>query len=59
MNLLLLEGPAHFAGQFVKKLSNGSIPGDIERNLKPLRSVVEYAASRPSEVQVTFFVRIK
>jgi hypothetical protein len=30
----------------------------VKRNLGPLRSAVEYAPSRPSEVEVTFFVRI-
>ena len=29
------------------------------RNLKPLRSAVEYAVSRSHEFQVTFFLRIK
>jgi hypothetical protein len=27
-------------------------------DLKPLRSAVEYAMTRPSEVQITFFVRV-
>jgi hypothetical protein len=42
-----------------QRLSDEPIPAEVKRNLKPLRSVVEYAATRPSEVQVTFFVRIK
>jgi hypothetical protein len=42
----------------VQKLSGAPIPRSVKRNLGPLRSAVEYAASRPSEVQVTFFVRI-
>jgi hypothetical protein len=42
----------------VQKLSGAPIPNSVKRNLGPLRSAVEYAASRPSEVQVTFFVRI-
>jgi hypothetical protein len=42
----------------VQRLSNEPIPAEVKRNLKPLRSAVEYAATRPSEVQVTLFVRI-
>ena len=42
----------------VEQLSGAPIPAAVKRNLKPLRSAVEYAASRPSEVQLTFFVRI-
>ena len=42
-----------------ERLSQQNIPNVVKRNLKPLRSAVEYAATRPSEVQVTFFVRIK
>jgi hypothetical protein len=41
-----------------ERLSQENIPSVVKRNLKPLRSAVEYAATRPSEVQVTFFVRI-
>ena len=41
-----------------EKLAGAPIPAAVKRNLGPLRSAVEYAASRPSEVQVTFFVRI-
>jgi hypothetical protein len=37
----------------------GQIPPDVERNLKPLRSAVEYAVSRSHEFQVSFFLRIK
>jgi len=29
------------------------------RNVKPLRSAVTYAATRPSDLQITFFLRIK
>ncbi len=43
----------------VQKLANAPIPADVARNLKPLRSAVEYALTRPSEVQVTFFLQIK
>jgi hypothetical protein len=42
----------------VQRLSNAPVPSGVERNLGPLRSAVAYAASRPSEVQVTFFVRV-
>jgi hypothetical protein len=42
----------------VEKLSGAPIPNAIKKNLKPLRSAVEYAASRPSEIQLTLFVRI-
>ena len=42
----------------VEELSGAPIPDAIKKNVKPLRSAVEYAASRPSEIQLTFFVRI-
>jgi hypothetical protein len=42
----------------VKQLSGAPIPDAVKKNIKPLRSAVEYAASRPSEVQLTFFVRV-
>ena len=35
------------------------IPAEISRNLKPLRSAVEYAVSHTHELQVSFFLRIK
>jgi hypothetical protein len=44
---------------YAQRLANTPIPGEIKRNLRPLRSAVEYAATRPSEIQVTFFLRIK
>lgn len=44
---------------YAERLANVPLPGRVKRNLSPLRSVVEYAATRPSEVQVTFFLRIK
>ena len=43
----------------VQKLSGAPIPAAVKRNLGPLRSAVEYAASRPSEVPLTFFVRMR
>jgi hypothetical protein len=42
----------------VQRLANSPIPASVAQNLGPLKSAVEYAATRPSEVQVTFFVRI-
>ena len=44
---------------YAELLAETPIPGEIKRNLRPLRSAVEYAATRPSEIQVTFFLRIK
>jgi len=43
----------------LRRLGNGRIPPEVERNLKPLRSAVEYAVSRSHEFQVSFFLRIK
>jgi hypothetical protein len=43
----------------VEKLSGAHLPGEVSRNLKPLRSVVEYAASRQHQLSVRFFLRIK
>jgi hypothetical protein len=45
--------------KLAERLAGAPFPKDITRNLRPLRSAVEYAYSRPSEVQVTFFLRIK
>ena len=45
--------------RYAERLSGAAIPEDIKRNLAPLRSAVEYVATRPSEVQITFFLRIK
>jgi hypothetical protein len=42
----------------VQRLADTPIPASVEQNLGPLKSAVEYAATRPSEVQLTFFVRI-
>jgi hypothetical protein len=44
---------------YATRLSHTPLPGEVKRNLSPLRSAVEYAATRPSEIQVTFFLRIK
>jgi hypothetical protein len=40
------------------RLSGSPIPANVLGDLKPLRSAVEYALTRPSEVQITFFVRV-
>jgi Protein of unknown function (DUF3352) len=42
-----------------EKLAQQRLPADIARNVKPLRSAVEYAAAHTHELQVTFFLRIK
>jgi len=49
----------HSTVPLVEKLSQQHVPAEIGRNLKPLRSAVEYAVSRSHEFQVTFFLRIK
>jgi hypothetical protein len=49
----------HGAVPYIEKLAHQHIPAEIARNLKPLRSAVEYAASHTHEVQVSFFLRIK
>lgn len=49
----------HTSIPFVARLAEQSLPADVARNLKPLRSAVEYAVSRTHEVQVTVFLRIK
>ena len=49
----------HASVPYVEKLAHQRIPAEIARNLAPLRSAVEYAASHTHEVQVSFFLRIK
>jgi hypothetical protein len=44
---------------YAQRLANTNIPQGIKKNLHPLRSIVQYAATQPSELQVTFFLRIK
>jgi Protein of unknown function (DUF3352) len=44
--------------KLAERLAGAPLPAEIGRNLKPLRSAVQYAASRPSEIQLTFFLRI-
>jgi hypothetical protein len=43
----------------INRFGGARIPAEVERNLKPLRSAVEYAVSRSHELQVSFFLRIK
>jgi hypothetical protein len=43
----------------VEKLSGTKLPAEVSRNLKPLRSAVEYAVSRQHQLSVRFFLRIK
>jgi hypothetical protein len=39
-------------------LAGGQIPANVLGDLKPLRSALEYALTRPSELQITFFLRV-
>jgi hypothetical protein len=41
-----------------QRLAGAPIPKSVKRNLGPLRSAIEYGATRPSEIQITFFLRI-
>ena len=43
----------------VADLSGTHLPAEVTRNLKPLRSAVEYAVSRQHQLSVRFFLRIK
>lgn len=43
----------------INRFGGARIPAEVERNLKPLRSVIEYAVSRSHELQISFFLRIK
>ena len=49
----------HGGIKYAQRLAGTPIPGEVKRNLNPLRSAVEYAATRPSEIQITLFIRIK
>ena len=49
----------HASVPYAEKLAQQHIPAEIARNIAPLRSAVEYAASHTHELQVTFFLRIK
>jgi hypothetical protein len=44
---------------YAERLAGTQIPEGIRKNVSPLRSAVEYVATRPSEIQITFFLRIK
>ena len=44
--------------RYAQRLAQVPLPGEVKRNLRPLRSAVEYGATRPSELQITFFLRI-
>ena len=44
---------------FAEKLAHHRIPAEIARNIKPLRSALEYAASHTHELQVSFFLRVQ
>ena len=44
---------------FGERLAQQRVPAKVARNLKPLRSAMEYAASHTHEFQVRFFLRIK
>ena len=43
----------------IERLGSMHLPPSVARNLKPLRSAVEYAVSRSHELQVSFFLRIQ
>ena len=49
----------HSTIPLIGRLGNGRIPASVERNLKPLRSAVEYAVSHSHEIQISFFLRIQ
>lgn len=43
----------------VERLAHTKLPAAVSRNLKPLRSAMEYAVSRSHEIEVSAFLRIK
>ncbi len=49
----------HSTIPLIQRLGNARLPAAVERNLKPLRSAVEFAVSRSHELQISFFLRIK
>jgi hypothetical protein len=49
----------HSTIPLVERLSHARIPGEIRRNLTPLRSALEYEVARSHEVEVSFFLRIR
>jgi hypothetical protein len=56
---IVLYVDIHSTIPLIQRLGNISLPADVARNLKPLRSAVEYAVRRSHELQVSFFLRIK
>jgi hypothetical protein len=55
----LLYVDIHSTVPLAEKLSQSRVPAEIAKNLKPLRSAVQYVASRTHELQLTFFLQIK
>jgi hypothetical protein len=49
----------HSTIPLVERLGKSRIPAAVARNLKPLRSAVEYAVSHSHELQISFFLRVK
>ncbi len=43
----------------IDRFGGARISAEVQRNLKPLRSVIEYAVSHSHELQISFFLRIK
>ena len=43
----------------VERLSNTHLPAEVSRNLRPLRSALEYAVTRSHEIEISFFLRVK
>jgi hypothetical protein len=48
----------HSTVPVLERLGSG-LPAGVARNLKPLRSAVEYAARRSHELQISLFLRIE
>jgi hypothetical protein len=57
--LVVLYVDIHSTIPVINRFGGARIPAEVARNLKPLRSAVEYAVSRSHEFQVSFFLRIK
>jgi len=49
----------HSTIPLIRRFGNAGTPASVERNLKPLRSAVEYAVNRSHEIQISFFLRIQ
>jgi hypothetical protein len=49
----------HSTIPLIDRFGGARIPAEVQRNLKPLRSAIEYAVSRSHELQISFFLRIK